>query len=94
MKKIRNNLDRYIEQLDKRWQTLPINKQHQYTLYFFVGYMLLTVAVIFKVVYDTSKSENDMVIEHIENPVLKKSKDSAMQDSISTLQKSQFYERK
>jgi hypothetical protein len=37
----------------------------------FVGYLLLTAAVIGKVMYDTSKSGNDMVIEHIENPVLK-----------------------
>lgn len=93
MKNIRSNLDRYFEQLDKHWRTLPVKKQHQYTLYFFVAYLLLSAGVVFKVMYDTSTSENDMVIEHIENPVLK-SKDSALQDSISTSQKNQFYENK
>ncbi len=93
MKNIRSHLDRYFKQLDERWQTLPVRKQHQYTLYFFVAYLLLSAGVIFKVVYDTSKSENDMRIEHIENPVLK-SKNSALQDSISTIQKNQFYENK
>lgn len=93
MKNIRSHLDRYFEQLDGRWQTLPVHKQHQYTLYFFVAYLLLSAGVIFKVVYDTSKSENDMRIDHIENPVLK-SENSALQDSISTSQKNQFYENK
>ena len=42
-------MDRYFDMLDERWQALPVRKQHQYTLYFFVGYLLLTVAVIGKV---------------------------------------------
>ncbi|WP_397386114.1 hypothetical protein [Paenimyroides ceti] len=33
---------------------MPVRKQHQYTLYFFVGYLLLTAGVIGKVVYDTA----------------------------------------
>ena len=74
MKKLRANIDSYFDKLDERWRTLPLRKQHQYTLYFFVGYLLLTAGVIFKVWYDTAKSGNDMVIEHIENPVLKKMK--------------------
>lgn len=87
-------MDRYIEKLDKRWRALPIGKQHQYTLYFFVGYLLLTAGVIFKVWYDAGKS-NDMVIEHIENPVLKKKESpAALQDTVSTILKNQIYERK
>ena len=61
MKKLRANMDRYFDKLDERWQALPVRKQHQYTLYFFVGYLLLTAGVIFKVWYDTSKSGNDMI---------------------------------
>ena len=49
MKKLRANMDRYFDKLDERWQALPVRKQHQYTLYFFVGYLLLTAGVIFKV---------------------------------------------
>jgi len=72
MKKIRANLDSYFDKVDERWRALSMRKQHLYTLYFFISYLLLTAFVICKVWYDTSKSENDMVIEHIENPVLKK----------------------
>ena len=53
MKKLRANMDRYFDKLDERWQALPVRKQHQYTLYFFVGYLLLTAGVIFKGWYDT-----------------------------------------
>ena len=64
-------MDRYFDKLDERWRALPLRKQHQYTLYFFVGYLLLTVAVIGKVMYDTSKSGNGMVIEHMKTLSLK-----------------------
>lgn len=94
MKKLRANMDRYFDQLDERWRALPLRKQRQYTLYFFVVYLLLTVVVIGKVMYDTSNSGNDMVIEHIENPVLKNGNPARLQDSVSTILKNQIYERK
>ena len=72
MKKLRTDMDKWFEKLDERWRTLPLRKQHKYTLYFFAGYLLLSAGVIFKVWYDTDKSNKDIVIEHIENPVLKK----------------------
>jgi len=95
MKKFRANMDRYFDKLDERWRALPIRKQHRYTLYLFIGYFLMTAGIIFKVWYDTSKSENNMVIEHIENPVLKKSERTVSpQDTLSTILKNKFYERK
>ena len=95
MKKLRANIDSYFDKLDERWRTLPLRKQHQYTLYFFVGYLLLTAGVIFKVWYDTAKSDNDMVIEHIENPVLeKKGSPALLKDTLSTILKYKIYERK
>lgn len=95
MKKLRANLDNWFDRLDGRWRVLPLRKQQQYTLYFFLGYLLLTIGVIFKVWYDTSNSGNKIVIEHIENPVLqKKESPAALQDSLSTILKNQFYERK
>lgn len=72
MKKLKAIIDRSFNKLNERWQSLPTRKQHQYTMYFFVVYLLLTAGVIFKVWYDTSKSGNHIVIEHIENPAQKK----------------------
>ncbi|EFK57513.1 nitrogen regulatory IIA protein [Sphingobacterium lactis] len=94
MKKLRANMDRYFDRLDERWRALPLRKQRQYTLYFFVVYLLLTVVVIGKVMYDTSKSGNNMVIKHIENPVLKNGNPARLPDSVSTILKNQIYERK
>ncbi|CAD0000913.1 nitrogen regulatory IIA protein [Flavobacterium salmonis] len=94
MKKIRKNMDKYFDKLDERWRALSLRKQHQYTFYFFVGYLLLTVGVIFKVWYDTSKTSNDMVIKHIENPVLKQNESPArLQDTVLTILKNKIYER-
>jgi hypothetical protein len=95
MKKLRANLDEWFGKLDEHWRTLPLGKQQKYTLYFFTGYLILTSAVIFKVWYDTAKSDNSIVIEHIENPVLKKKESPAsLQDTLSTILKNKIYERK
>lgn len=71
MKKLRTNIDKWFDKMDKRWRSLPVHKQHKFMLYFFVGYLLLTAGVIFKMWYDMAKSDNRMVIEHIDNPVSK-----------------------
>lgn len=95
MEKIRADMDRYFDKLDKRWRELPVDRQHKYTLYLFAGYLLLTAGVIGKVWYDVSQSHNDMIIDHIENAVLKKSEIPAkLQDSTATILKNQIYERK
>jgi len=81
-------MDRYFDKLDERWQALPVRKQHKYTLYFFVGYLLLTAGVIGKVVYDTGKSNDAIDIMHIENPILKKNGNPAIpQDTVSIFKK-------
>jgi len=95
MKKLRENIDRFFDRLDENWRAMPVRKQHQYTLYLFVGYLLLTVGVVAKVWYDTSQSKNDMHIDHIENPVLKQNESPArLQDTLKTILKNQIYERK
>lgn len=88
-------MDSFFDRLDERWRSLPVGKQHLYTLYFFIGYLLLTAGVVAKVWYDTSKSENNMNIDHIENPVLKRNENPArLQDTLTTIFKNKFYERK
>lgn len=95
MKKIRADMDRYFEKMDKRWRELPVERQHQYTLYLFAGYLLLTAGVIGKVWYDVSQSHNDMSIEHIDNPILERGEIPAgEQDTVTTILKNQIYERK
>ena len=95
MKKLRANMDKYLDTLDEHWRALPIRKQQQYILGIFVGHLLLTAGVIFKVWQDTSRSSNRIIIEHIENPVLKKKESPAvLQDTASTIIKNKNYERK
>ena len=95
MKKLRTNMGKWFEKLEESWRTLPLSKQHKYTLYFFVGYLLLTTGVIFKVWYDTGKFNKDMDIEHIEYPALKKKGSPALlNDTLSTILKNKIYERK
>ncbi len=88
MKKVRKNIDLFLEQLDKKWQALPLRKQHRYILCFFIGYLVLTTGVVFKAWYDTSRSKNIMRIEHITNPVLKKDKKTAsLRDTLEQIRK-------
>jgi hypothetical protein len=95
MKKIRIDMDKWFEKLDEHWRTLPLRRQRKYTLYFFVGYLLLTTGVLFKIFYDAIKSNNDIAIEHIENPILKKKGSSVfLKDTSSIILKNKIYERK
>lgn len=95
MKKLRANIDKWFDSLNENWRALPIGKQHKCTLYFFLVYVLFTAGLIFKVWYDIKKSDNDMDIEHIENPTFKKNEIPAvLQDTISTIIKNNIYERK
>ncbi|KVV15049.1 nitrogen regulatory IIA protein [Flavobacterium sp. TAB 87] len=95
MKNLRVNMDKWFDRLEENWLALPIRKQHKCILYFFLGYVLLTAGVIFKVWYDTRMSGNNMIIEHMENPGLKKKKSPAtLQDTIYTIIKNKTYERK
>ena len=95
MKELGTDMDKWFQKLDERWRMLPLSKQYKYTIYFFVGYLLFTAGAILKVWYDASKSNNDTVIEHIENPVLKTKRSPAfLKDTLSTILKNKIYERK
>lgn len=95
MKKLRANMDNYFDKLDERWRLLSLRKQHQYMLYFFVGYLILTIGVVLKVWYDVGKSSRDLIINHIENPIVRK-KESAvsLQDSLLKIIKNKKHERR
>lgn len=95
MKKLKENINRYSEEIDNRWKRLTIKKQHQYLLTLFVGYLLLTITVIFKIWYDTGNTNEKMQIKHIESPVIKKIpyKDT-LQSTINNSLKATIYERK
>lgn len=95
MKNIRNDIDKWLELLDKRWEELPIKKQRQYLLHFFTGYLLLTTVVIINVCFTTARSKNDLDISHIESTVpLQKKSSAALQDSVKSILKNKIYERK
>lgn len=85
MKKLRANIEQHFDKLDDRFRALPLRKQRQYTLYFFMGYFMLTAAVIWNIWHDTATSNEAINIKHIENPVLKKKESSTrLQDTLLT----------
>ena len=95
MKKLRVNIEGYFNKLDEQWRVLSVGKQHKYTLYFFIGYLLLTAGVILKVWSDAGKVDSSLDIEHIENSVLKKKENpKKLQETLTTIFKNKFYERK
>lgn len=93
MKSLKINIDQRFEWLGARWRILPIGKQRSYVLYFFTGYLLLTAGVIFSVWSDVTRSDSEMVIEHIENPVITKDGYTSPQDTLVTI-KNNIYEGK
>ncbi|OXB07773.1 nitrogen regulatory IIA protein [Flavobacterium pectinovorum] len=94
MKTIRINIEKWFEKQDKGWRALSLERQRRYTLCLFLVYLLLTVAVIVKVCYDMAKSDNRLVIEHIDKPAGKKESRGLQLDTLSTKLKEKIYERK
>lgn len=94
MKKLRANVDTWFNKLDMQWRALPVQQQYKYLLYCFLGYLILTIVVILKVWYDTGRNNHCLVIEHIENPVVKKKESAVLwQDSLLKIIKNKSYER-
>lgn len=94
MKKFTSSIDQFIKELELRWADIPVKKQRRYTLSFFTGYSLLTVGIIIHVIYQTGKPNENVRIEHIENPMEKIEKSKiVLQDSLSVNLKNKFYER-
>lgn len=94
MKKIIAIVGAWVDNIDSRWQALPLKKQHRYVLYFFGAYLALTIAVLLKVGCDTVKSRGNMSIEHIKNPVAPNKKpDASVRDSISKILKKKMYDK-
>lgn len=81
MKKMKETIHRCFDKIDNRWKRLSIKKQHQYLIVLFIGYLLLTSTVIFKIWYDTGSNEAKMPVNHIENPVMK---NNPYKDSLET----------
>lgn len=93
MKNLRTTINNWFDKLDGQWRTMPVKKQHRYTLLLFFGYALLSVAVLLQVCYDVAHSDNTMTIEHIENPIRQNKSSVSPQDSINKILKRKMYER-
>lgn len=88
MNKLRANINQWLEGLDRNWEAMPIKRQHEVILYFFVAYVLLTAVVIFNVCRDTAYARNNMAVEHIESPASAgKESPASLQDSLKPIKK-------
>ncbi|MCW2120649.1 hypothetical protein [Flavobacterium sp. 7A] len=55
MEKLQFKIKKWFDKQEEKWLALTVRKQHQYTLYFFTAYLLISVGVIFKVWFDIDK---------------------------------------
>ena len=83
MKHLRKKINKTIDGWDNQWQQLPIKKQRRYTLYFFMGYLLLSGGILFKVWLNLGQAKEPVTIEHLEHPVLPvENKNKVLQDTL------------
>lgn len=73
MKNFRKTINHSFDRLDNKWRRLPVHKQQRYMLLLFVVYLLLTITVIISIWYEMGTPKKGRSIEHIENPIIKKS---------------------
>ncbi|WP_312554320.1 nitrogen regulatory IIA protein [Empedobacter brevis] len=92
MKNLKLKLRNYLKNLDKNWQMLTLEKQHQYLLTFFLGYGLLNTAVFINIGYDVVTTNKKLQIEHIQQPFQKSKQLKIQLDSLITIYKNDWYE--
>lgn len=85
MKNLRITVQQWCARLGERWRELTVKQQRRYVLYCFACYLLLTIVVLVKVFFDTGTSKQGLVIDHIDNPILKLKPSS--EDSITITEK-------
>ena len=78
MKNLRTSINNWFDKLNGQWRAMPVKKQHRYTLVLFSVYALLSIIVLVKVCHDVAKPDNTIRIKHIENPVIRQGKSSAI----------------
>ena len=93
MKNLKSKFRYYIENIDKRWKLLSLEKQHQYLLTFLLGYGLINGCVFIKIGYDLVQSNQKLHIEHIVHPMQKRIEKRPLVDTITTIHKNDSYER-
>jgi len=69
MKAYTTSISSWIDTMDRRWKELPARESRRIVLYSFAGYLLITLVIIVKVVYQLNAGQNTMEIKHISNPV-------------------------
>ncbi len=65
MDKLRLSINNWVERLETRWVLLPIESQRKIILYFFIGYILITLVTIVDVWHEVQKSATGIEVEHI-----------------------------
>ncbi|AIL46970.1 nitrogen regulatory IIA protein [Elizabethkingia anophelis] len=69
MKKIREKIDTYMDNLDNRWKALPVGQQRRYTILLFAGYLVVMMGAVFQALYEAGITDSKITIERIKNPV-------------------------
>ena len=65
MQKIRDQIETFILQADRKWKALPGNRQRFFTKLFFAGYAALTLLMLINIVISTESKTNSLLIGHI-----------------------------
>ncbi|MFC0077797.1 nitrogen regulatory IIA protein [Flavobacterium procerum] len=88
MKKLRADIDQWLDRLDRNWEAMPVKRQRQIIMYFFAVYALLSAAVIFNVCRSAAQTGDSLAVEYIHTPSHAEKKSHAEpQDSLKPILK-------
>ncbi|MCD9855749.1 hypothetical protein LUD75_13580 [Epilithonimonas sp. JDS] len=65
MKKLRDKIEHFTLSADKKWKSIPAERQRFLTKLFFAGYAVITLLMLISIFHTTGNNSNTISISHI-----------------------------
>jgi len=71
MEKFKHTIVTWQDRLDCRWRALPVPQKRRIVIFSFAAYLLVTLAVVLQAMGILGAAHDEVMIEHIRNPLAK-----------------------
>ncbi|EJG02228.1 MULTISPECIES: hypothetical protein [Flavobacterium] len=68
MENLKERIDRWLGQLDRKWTAMPAKSRRRMIIHLFAAYVLLTAIALLNICRDVKAARSCLRLEHIQDP--------------------------